>query len=287
MFNERPSKLISLVLFCMASLAILSAKDAPSTPPPGVTIQHDVSFLSPDREEKLDLYQPANHTAEERLPAVVIIHGGGWVKGDKNREREYVTGTSLALAGYIAISINYETRLGQRWPNNLYDCKNAVRWLRKNADDLGVDPDNIGVIGGSAGGHLALMVAYTGDDPTLSPDQPYPGISDRVKACVDMYGISNLLTRRETDKKGNPTDVLKSHRLFKDSREEAPEKWRLASPVNYVTKNSPPTLIYHGTADLYRRPGPINRASRDSAKGRSNVYSTNDRGGKACLAPQN
>ena len=217
--------------------------------PEGVTIKRDLNFLAPDRTEKLDLYQPASHVASDRRPAVVIIHGGGWVKGDKGREREIVTGTMLANAGYVAVSINYETRLGKRWPNNLHDCKNAVRWLRKNANELGVDPKRIGVIGGSAGGHLALMVAYTGDHPKLSPDQPYPGISDRVSVCVDMYGITNLLTRRLTLKDGTPTDELKDHRLFKYSREEKPIKWRNASPVSYVNENSPPTLILHGMKD--------------------------------------
>ena len=155
----------------------------------------------------------------------------------------------LANAGYIAVSVNYETRSGMRWPNNLHDCKNAVRWLRKNAAELGVDPERIGVIGGSACGHLALMVAYTADHPELSPIEPYLGISDKVSACVNMYGIANLLTRRVTLKDGTPTKELKTHRLFKESREENPDKWRAASPVNYVDAKSPPTLILHGTKD--------------------------------------
>ncbi|MDQ8190669.1 sulfatase-like hydrolase/transferase [Roseibacillus persicicus] len=239
--------LAPLLLLLLSPLSL--AKDPPAEAPPGVEIQRDLSFLSPDREEKLDLYQPENHTADERLPAVVIIHGGGWTSGDKNRMREYVTGTSLAKAGYLAISINYETRAGKCWPNNLHDCKNAVRWLRKNADTLGVDSDRIGVIGGSAGGHLALMVAYTGDHPKLSPTTPYPGISDKVSACVDMYGITNLLTRQYTEKDGTPNGKLKGHRLFKEEREEAPAKWRNASPVNYINAQTPPTLIFHGTED--------------------------------------
>ena len=93
------------------------------------------------------------------------------------------------------------------------------------------------------------MVAYTGDNPKLSSDDLYPGISDKVSACVDMYGITNLLTRRVTDKKGNPTEELKEHRLFKHDRKDAPAKWKNASPVIYVDKNSPPTLIFHGTKD--------------------------------------
>ena len=216
--------------------------------PAGVTIKRDVTFLASDREEKLDLYRPDKNESGKPMPAVVIIHGGGWVKGDKGRKREFVSGTTLAKAGYVAISVNYETRKGKRWPNNLNDCKNAVRWLRKNAQKLDVDGARIGVIGGSAGGHLALMVAYTGDNPKFD-DGLYPGISDKVSACVDMYGITNLLTRKVADKKGTPTDELKEHRLFSKDRNEAPAMWRNASPVNYIDKNSPPTLIFHGTKD--------------------------------------
>ena len=217
--------------------------------PEGVEIKRDLVFLAEERTEKLDLYQPAGHTGKERLPAVVIIHGGGWGHGDKGRKREFISGTMLAKAGYVAISVNYETRKRRRWPNNLYDCKNAVRWLRVNAEKLGVDSDNIGVIGGSAGGHLALMVAYTTGDEKLSSDELYPGVSDRVKACVDMYGITNLLTRKEVDDDGVPTGKLKEHRLFSQTRDEAPGRWRRASPVNYVTSESPPTFVIHGTRD--------------------------------------
>ena len=242
------SLLFTGVLSCLLQLQAFSQK-APNKIPEGVAIQRDITFLESERAEKLDLYTPQPRQDDHPSPAVVIIHGGGWVKGDKNREREFVTGTTLAQAGYVCISINYETRKAHRWPNNLQDCKNAVRWLRVNAEKLKVDPENIGVIGGSAGGHLALMVAYTANDPDLSPKQPYPGVSDEVKACVNMYGISNLLTRKVTTEDGTPTEELKEHRLFPQSREEAPLKWRNASPVSRIDEKSPPTLSLHGTKD--------------------------------------
>lgn len=222
---------------------------APPDPPPGVVIRRDLPYLAADRKEKLDLYQPAGRPAGTRSPAVVIIHGGGWTGGDKGAKREFVTGTALARAGYVGASINYSVREGRRWPTNLHDCKNAVRWLRANAAELGVDPERIGVIGGSAGGHLALMVAYTAGNPELSPAGPYPDLSDHVSACVNMYGVTNLLTRRYTSGDGTPNGALKDHHLFPEKRDEAPAKWRLASPVSHVRRDSPPTLTLHGTAD--------------------------------------
>lgn len=248
--------LIKLSVFVLLAISIgssaLSAADVNDdkfVAPDGVAIERDVAYLAADRDEKLDLYRPEKNESGASRPAVVIIHGGGWANGDKRRKREFVTGVALAKAGYVAISINYETRKGKRWPGNLHDCKNAVRWLRTKSKELQVDGDRIGVIGGSAGGHLALMVAYTGDHPKLSPEDLYPGVSDKVRACVDMYGITNLLTRCLTDDKGNPTKELKESKLVGKSRDESPDQWRAASPVNHVTEKSPPTLILHGTRD--------------------------------------
>ncbi|MFZ9937286.1 MAG: alpha/beta hydrolase fold domain-containing protein, partial [Luteolibacter sp.] len=152
-------------------------------------------------------------------------------------------------AGYVCVSVEYWKGTKERWPTNLQDCKNAVRWLRVNAARLQVDPARIGVIGGSAGGHLALMVAYTPGNREIDPNPLYPGIPDHVSACVDMYGISNLLTRQGTDDSGKPDGKLRDTKLFPESREAAPEKWKLASPVTHIRRDSPPTLILHGTHD--------------------------------------
>ena len=239
-----------LVLLLALPLAAIAAPKPLPPAPDGVTIEHDLSYLAPGRKEKLDLYQPSARPAGEISPAVVIIHGGGWVGGDKSSEREFVTGTTLAKAGYVCISIEYWKEAENRWPTNLQDCKNAVRWLRVNAAKLQVDPARIGVIGGSAGGHLALMVAYTAGDAQIDPKPLYPGVSDQVSACVDMYGISNILTRQGTDASGKPDGrPLGETQLFREKPADAPEKWKSASPVSHIRHDSPPTLILHGTAD--------------------------------------
>lgn len=217
---------------------------------PDVEFQSDLTYLEPERPEKLDLYLPVNRVPGERSPAIVIIHGGGWAGGDKAARRELVSGIAFAQAGYVAISVEYEKREGKRWPTNLQDCKNGVRWLRANAEKLQIDSKRIGVIGGSAGGHLALMVAYTSGIEELEPDAPYPGVSSAVAACVNLYGITNLATRQRTAKDGKPTGKLyTTTTLFTETRKEAPEKYKLASPVHHITKDSPPTLTIHGSAD--------------------------------------
>ena len=216
----------------------------------GVVIEQNVAYLSPERKEKLDLYLPANRAADVRSPAVLIIHGGGWSGGDKAAGREFNIGTTLAKAGYVCASVNYMMEPGKRWPTNLHDCKNAVRFLRKNAERYQIDADHIGAIGGSAGGHLALMVAYTSGVAELEPSAPYPGISSKISAVVDLYGPTNLLTRRKTDKDGKPVgEAVRTSPLFEGSPDDQPAQWKLASPVSHVSRSSPPTLILHGTKD--------------------------------------
>jgi acetyl esterase/lipase len=217
--------------------------------PDGTVIERDVAYLPPGRKEKLDLYLPADRSKAVRSPAAVIIHGGGWSGGDKANSREFNIGATLAKAGYVCASVEYLKEGAGRWPTNLYDCKNAVRFLRANAKRYQVDGDHIGVIGGSAGGHLTLMVAYTSGVKELTPKIPYPEVSDKVQACVDMYGITDLITRQATEADGTPNGKLREAGLFPDRREESPDKWKQASPVCHVSRACPPTLILHGLAD--------------------------------------
>ena len=181
------------------------------------------------------------------------IHGGGWTGGVKTENRAKEICTTLAAAGYVAVSVDY--KLGDRaWPTNLHDCKNAVRFLRAHAAKYQLDPDRIAVAGGSAGGHLALMVGFTGDQPEFEPAgaaTPYPGVSSQVRAVIDLYGPVNLLTRQEVDEKGTPTGKFRPagpEKVFGTDDPTAPV-YRTASPVTHVTKNVPPVLILHGRID--------------------------------------
>jgi acetyl esterase/lipase len=204
-------------------------------------IRKEVPYLGADRAEKADLYLPPNQGGPPR-PGVVIIHGGGWTGGDKGAKREINIGTTLANAGYVGMSINY--RLQKKdgppaWPGNLHDCKVAVRYLRAQAKELNVDPSHIGVIGGSAGGHLAAMVGLTGDDKALDPTSPFPGVSTKVNCVVDMYGPM------ADDKKRLERLVPIVGATFADK----PEAFRAFCPINHIDAKDPPVLILHGTAD--------------------------------------
>lgn len=212
-----------------------------------IRIEPGIVYLGPDRKEKLDLYTPATIPDGQRLPAVVIIHGGGWTGGDKGAKREQNIGNNLANRGYICASINYLLApqkdpvfiksLKAAWPQNLYDCKTAVRFLRKNAEKYRIDSDRIGVIGGSAGGHLAALVGMTGSEDGLEPDGLYEDYSSRVQAIVPMYGAHDL------------TALAKERSMYDSLSPDLRKMCKTGSPVTYASKDDPPTLILHGTAD--------------------------------------
>jgi acetyl esterase/lipase len=203
-----------------------------------VKIEKDIAYLPPARAEKLDLYQPADEPkAGEKRPGIVIIHGGGWTGGDKGAKREINIGTTLASHGYVCASINYAlaSEGHPTWPGNLFDCKRAVRWLRKNAEKYHIDPDHIGVIGGSAGGHLAAMLAVTGPEDGFEPDED-SSIPTRVQAAVPMYP-------------GRVAGMDRDHVMFAGKLTEMPDLYRAAAPINHLDKSDAPMLILHGTAD--------------------------------------
>ena len=223
----------------------------------GVRVLSDVDFLEAGRTEKLDIYLPPENAprldSTKRRAAVVYFHGGGWVRGDKATDREKNIGQGLANAGFVFVTANYV--LGPNaWPKNLHDCKNAVRFVRANAGRYGVDPQRIVAMGTSAGGHLALMAAYTADvgPGQFEPAQPYPNVRSSVRAVINFYGMTNLLTRQLVLPDGTPTGKpadSNSPAVLGATRDEDPARWRLASPVTHIRKDSPPTLIIHGLSD--------------------------------------
>lgn len=251
-------------LLALLALPVARAGD------PGFTVEKDVAFLAADRTERLDVYLPAAAGGELR-PGFVWIHGGGWTGGTKNEARAANVCGTLARAGYVAVSVDY--RLGDgAWPTLLFDCKNAVRFLRAQATRYRIDPARIAVGGGSAGGHLALMVALTAGQPGLEPEgaaTPYPGISSAVACGVNLYGITNILTRRQVAADGTPGELRPpedAHLRVFSARDAADPVFRLASPVHHLSPASVPLLTLHGRRDAtvdYRQAEELDRMARE------------------------
>jgi acetyl esterase/lipase len=202
----------------------------------------DVAYLGGTRKEKADIYSPLDHDKAKPLPGIIVIHGGGFNDGDKARGRELNISENLALKGYVCMSINYKLRRvkGQvTWPQSVYDAKAAVRYLRKEAASLGVDPDKIGVIGCSAGCNLSMMLATTGaaDGFDAVKGEPYQDVSARVACAIGFYGAVDLMNYHDM-------------KMFAKTREEAPELYKKGSPITYLDAKDPPMLLVHGTADV-------------------------------------
>jgi acetyl esterase/lipase len=191
-------------------------------------------FLPEGRRERLDLYVSYRRDFKVRRPGVLFIHGGGFTGGDKAEYRSASVSADLARAGYVVVSCNYV--LGPKdkagvWPRNIADCRDAVRWMRANADALGLDPDRIAVAGGSAGGYLALMVGLS-DDKTGPGGDPQAKHSAKVSGVIDFYGVVNFSKHG----KGVVPGV--------SAAEQA-----AYLPENQCDPQDPPVLILHGTAD--------------------------------------
>lgn len=192
-----------------------------------------------ERELKLDLFLPKD--AGGLRPAVVFIHGGGWKGGNPgqfHRQAAYLAGL-----GYVCASIEYRLSGEAQFPAALEDAKCAVRWMRANAEKLQVDTDRVALSGGSAGGHLAAMIATTG-----------PGLFEGEGGNADQSSVANLavcfnpvvdLAAMGEARPDHPMLVAFLGKTF----EEAPEVYANASPITYVDESDPPMLLLHGTED--------------------------------------
>lgn len=190
---------------------------------------------------KLDLYR-LRFPAVQPMPAVIFVHGGAWRSGRKDQPNPVLW--ELAQQGYVGVSIQYRLSQTAPWPAQLEDARSAVRWLRRNADQYGVDPRRIGVFGSSSGAHIAALLALNPGDEEA-----------RVHACATLFAptdLERLANWRRVQPKRRE-DLLGENsperQLFAGRLEEDAELVRSASPMTYVSGDAPPFLIVHGTLD--------------------------------------
>jgi acetyl esterase/lipase len=229
------------------SAAGRAADTKPALDPSLIRVERDVAYLASDRAEKADLYLPAEFEPGKKYPGIVIIHGGGWSGGDKDSPRERNIAATLVPRGYVCMSVNYllASRETAAFPQNIQDCKRAVRWLRKNADRLQLDTAHIGAIGGSAGGHLTALLALSGPEAGIDPPEDAEH-SCRVQAAVPLYPHCASSWEAGVGEKHVTYTRLW---MFATPQTEAPALWDSGSPIKQLSKDDPPLLIIHGTAD--------------------------------------
>ena len=218
-----------------ASAASLFAVD------PTVTTSYDVPFTTAGGAElRIDIAQPA--MGDGPFPAILVIHGGAWHEGGREENHRYLL--ELARRGYVAASPQYRFCPKDTFPAQLEDVKAAVRFLRSNAKSLKVDPEKIGAMGFSAGGHLALLLGVTGPEDGFDGPAAKGVPSARVQAVVDFFGPADLAA---TDFSDTARGFVQC--LIGAPAAEKPELAAKASPVTYAGAGDAPVLAFHGSKD--------------------------------------
>lgn len=207
-------------------------------------------------QQKLDVYLP--DTGDGPFPLILYTHGGGWTLGNK-REGALPCIIDALQYGYAIVAMDYRLAPGAVFPEFLFDVKTAVRWARANAAQYGFDPARFAMVGDSAGGHLSLMVGFTADHPEYEGEAyGWAGVSSELQAVVDMYGPSMLdadeaALREEAGVPAmsfaQPTEGEKAPSIFDTAFTHDPRMLRLISPISYVHRRIPPTLIQQGMRD--------------------------------------
>lgn len=248
------SALVASTALFIHGQACAQAKPAakPYTPPAGVKMEKDIPYISNgDESQKLDLYLPEK-AADKPLPLIVHIHGGGWRGGSKFP----CPVAAMVLKGYAVASVEYRFSQKAVFPAQIQDCQAALRWLRAHSQQYQLDTEHVGVIGGSAGGHLSALVGTAGGKNLFSKIGGNDEQSERVQAVCDIFGpadFSTVVQQAAEDKNvknifefntpGDPYSRLIGTRLDDKPKADA------VSPVHYVSADNPPILILHGTHD--------------------------------------
>ena len=235
-----------LVVVLVITAGITAPAQAQKLPqvPENVVFEPNIEYSNPDNQHlQLDMARPK--TGNGAFSAIVCIHGGGFRAGS----RQGYDGLCIRLAqhSYVAVTVSYRLAPKYQFPAAIYDVKAAIRWLRANASKYHIDPERIGVMGGSAGGHLAQFLGVTGDVKRFEGSGGNAEQTNRVACVVSYYGPSDF-----TKSYGKSVDAAEVLPLWLGGNlEQARPKHIQASPLYWVTPDAAPTLCIHGTEDKY------------------------------------
>ena len=224
---------LCVLVFGIAACSGMGPQSAMAAGHPGSEVRRDLSYHEDDPHRVLDVHRPE---AEEPLPAVILVHGGSWARGNRSRMKRVAT--KAVERGYAAVNIEYRLAPEHRYPAQLTDVLDAVCWVRVNADSLGIDPNRIALWGYSAGGHLSLLAAAR---PELAASgSPCADVPAEVQACVADAGPTDLRLL------GGARSV---QQFLGGSPEEILPIYKEASPLLAAESDHPPTFLYHGRGD--------------------------------------
>jgi acetyl esterase/lipase len=192
---------------------------------------------------KLDIYR--HRDGGSNRPALLYFHGGGWVMGDKT-EQGLPLLHHLARSGWVCFTANYRLSPGATFPDHLHDAKAALAWIREHGKEYGADPTFVAVAGGSAGGHIAALVALTAND--LRYQEGFEEADTSVQAAVSLYGITDVTNRLGVQSE-QFVPMLIEPMVMKAFLSDEPEKFHEASPIDRIRNDAPPFLVVQGKRD--------------------------------------
>ena len=209
-----------------------------------VTRTGGIAYAPGGRRFHLDVVHP-RETPAGGAPVLLQVHGGGWVIGRKEQQGIPLM-LHMAARGWICVDVNYPLSPRARWPQHLVALKRAITWIRDHAGEYGADPSFLAVTGGSAGGHLAAMLALSSDDPSLQPG--FEDVDTSVQACVPFYGMYDFTDESGTKHSRQRIDaLLRPMVMARDAT--YPDDYRAASPLFRVSEDAPPFFVLHGSND--------------------------------------
>lgn len=205
-----------------------------------LSLPDQVYRVRDNRILRMDVFIP-NSDPEKKRPLVMMIHGGGWRSG--NKSHLVPMAQQLAIDGYVTATVEYRLSAEALYPAGMHDVKEALRFLKQNANVYRIDTSRVAVLGCSSGAQQASLMATT--DKLTKFDDPasvYPHISAEVQALINVDGIVDFTDPNESAKDENPAKPSTGTLWFGATYKQAPEKWVEASPIQYAGKDTPPTL---------------------------------------------
>lgn len=224
-------------------LGILAGAAGCATPA-GSVEKNRTYFQNGGRSLRLDLFYPETPPPPGGYPLIISLHGGGWIIGNKTRDLFL---RPMTREGYAVASVEYRLSGEAKFPAQIEDVRRATHWLRDRAAALRLDPDRFVVTGASAGGHLALLLAFTQDRPLVAGGTP-PLPEGAIKAVCAFYPVVDLVGVVPADRRDNPHNLVAA--LLGGSVTERLAAARLGSPIRHIRASSPPVFLIHGDADV-------------------------------------
>ena len=249
--SSAPARRVAGVLcVAVAALTVVALKDIPSairkfdadtaalaarvstTAFDNISITRGIVFAEPSGNPlTLDIYRPV---ADRLFPVVIQIYGGAWRSGRPSDDGGFAS--TLARDGYLVMAIDYRHAPEWRWPAQIDDVRAAVEWVIAHAGEYGGDSQHVALVGRSSGAQLALLAAY--------------GAPDQIAAVVSFYGPTDLAEGWRTPPSPDPLPVRPVLEAFLGGTpSDVPRRYDAASPVNYVSRQVPPTLLVYGARD--------------------------------------